>query len=281
MIFIEEFELKKIREEYPGFDALTDAEKDAHIHIHRKKSMAREASVRLKAQELDKIKVESQHARYEAEKAAIEEQKSKYIITPDDVGMRQTLQGQQIEDEAYKWSVPFINSGFDDVFSLEAGFTMLGAITGHGKTTALSAMIAHAYKNIRPDTRILVISNEQGKVNYLNRIACAILKIDYQKYRQRNSKTWVFTQKQIDLVSQMSIALESKIKVLAMNDTTHKDLFVLENVIEVLDQVKKEEEKWALVAVDYLQTINLSLEKGPNGGSRQQVDISHAFGNYL
>lgn len=281
MMMVTEFELKKIRSEYPGFDSLTDAEKDAHIQIHRKRSMAREAEIRIKAQELDKAKIEDQYARLESDKLAREEERAKSIITPDDVGVQQTIRAQQIEDESHKWCLPFISKGFDDQFKIEAGFTILGAITGHGKTTAASAMIAHAYNFIKKGSKILLISNEQGKANYLNRISCALLNIDYQKYRQRNEKPWLLTTVEIKTITQLTIALESKIKVLAINDSTHKDLNVIENVIEVLEEVKKRPDDWSLVVIDYLQTISLSTKKGPNGGTRLPVDISHEFGNYL
>ncbi len=150
----------------------------------------------------------------------------------------------------------FISSAFDLFIRLEsAALTLIGAKTGSGKTTCNLNLVVALLRESNFTKKILIISNEESLSETYSKIACLFLGYNW-KTEYKNLKNEI-----LEIEIQAAVALIQKtVTVITSNDTY--DTTNLEDVKSILEHAKYFEDKYAVVILDYLQTITNS--KDPN-----------------
>lgn len=177
-------------------------------------------------------------------------------------GRKFTLPSAQSRHDAYDKSClerqlfeknrqPFIFPGFtpEGDFWLSQGLTLVGAMSGKGKSTA-SANILAGMLQYQPDTTALVLSNEEATDAILHRTACVLLKKPYMKFHHGNLS-------QLEEREVRTCARELLDRIVIVNDDQW-DCSSLEDVITILEGSAAQGVN--LVLLDYLQTVTKSTE---------------------
>lgn len=146
---------------------------------------------------------------------------------------------------------PFIFEGFtpEGDFYLSQGLTLVGAMSGKGKSTAAANILA-GFLSYKEDTTALVISNEESTDAILHRTACVLLKKSYMKFH--NKGMWAQEENEItDLAKQLLT------RVIVINDPAWNTAS-LEDVQTILEGSASQGVN--LIIIDYLQTVNQSRD---------------------
>ena len=145
---------------------------------------------------------------------------------------------------------PFIFPGFtpEGDFYLSQGLTLIGARSGHSKSTTASNILA-GFLRYKPDTVALVISNEESTDAIIHRTACVLLEKSYMAFHcgsmlAKNAQEVRAT------------AREILKRIVVVNDPAW-DTTCVENVQGILESAT---ETANLVLIDYYQTINHSRD---------------------
>lgn len=147
--------------------------------------------------------------------------------------------------------IPFIFPNFtpEDDFYLSQGLTLVGAMSGRGKSTAAANLLA-GFINHRPDGTALVISNEEATDSIVHRTACVLLKKPYMRFHSGS----MFKREQ-DEVRECARSLLSRL--IIVNDPQWNTA-CLEDVKTILEGSAAQ--GVALVIIDYHQTVNQSRD---------------------
>lgn len=147
--------------------------------------------------------------------------------------------------------IPFIFPNFtpEDDFYLSQGLTLVGAMSGKGKSTAAANILA-GFLNHRSDGTALVISNEEATDAIIHRTACVLLKKPYMKFH-----TGAMFTREREEVKEFARSLLSRIVV--VNDPQWNTA-CLEDVQTILEGSAAQ--SVSLVILDYHQTVNQSKD---------------------
>jgi len=195
-------------------------------------------------------------------------------ITPEDAlkaaeaewaakqGRKFTLPSQESRELAYERScaerdlfnqskIPFMFPNFtpNDDFYLSHGLTLVGAMTGKGKS-ACAANVLAGFILHHPDKTALVISNEEAVDAIIHRTACVLLKKSYMKFHGNS----MFA-KEAQEVRDCARSLLSRL--IVVNDPQW-NTSCLEDVQTILEGSAAQ--GVSLVLIDYWQTINQSRD---------------------
>ena len=146
---------------------------------------------------------------------------------------------------------PFIFPGFtpEGDFWLSQGLTLVGAMSGKGKSTAAANILAGMI-DYQPDTTALVISNEEATDAILHRTACVLLRKPYMKFHHGR----MFDAEAEEV---RSCARELLRRIAIVNDPMW-DTSCLEDVQTILEGSAAQ--GVSMVLVDYYQTITHSRD---------------------
>lgn len=177
-------------------------------------------------------------------------------------GRRFTLPSEERRQEAYERScteremfennrLPFIFPGFtpEDDFYLSQGLTLVGAMSGKGKSTCAANILAGVLQH-KPNTTALVISNEEATDAILHRTACVLLKKSYMRFHKNGM--W---DSEAKVVKDSAKSLLSRLVV--VNDPNWNTA-CLEDVQTILEGSAAQGVN--LILIDYLQTVNQSRD---------------------
>ena len=167
--------------------------------------------------------------------------------------------------EAMKNAHTFIDPCFDPYFKLTNGFTIIGGETGKGKSTVVANICYQFLADKHPNKKILIISNEENTNGVLSRVACLTLNLPWNLY------------------STNALRPEESAEVLRVSKILNKVITVVANKMDTLENVTAainyalETEEYALVLLDYLQTVYRS-EENP---SMRPWEVSKALGQFI
>jgi hypothetical protein len=165
-------------------------------------------------------------------------------------------------------SFPFISPAFHPDTRLHSGLVVVGAVTGQAKSTTNANVIASFIKE-QDQKRAVVISNEESMDAVYNRIACVLLKLDYNRYHRGQMSA-----SDGNRVEEKARSLMDRVEVIT--NINGWDMTYLEDVQAVMEWASRDPDV-GLIAIDYLQTIAFSRESR----MLSQYDVSKRFGNYL
>lgn len=144
---------------------------------------------------------------------------------------------------------PFIFPGFTEEgdFFLSQGLTLVGARSGHSKSTTAAHILAGfiAYK---PDTTALVLSNEELTDAIINRTACVLLQKSYMRFHKGELRPHEMAEVRLKAKEVIS-------RVVVINDPSW-DTTCLEDVQAILEGSPAQGVN--MVLIDYYQTITHS-----------------------
>lgn len=172
----------------------------------------------------------------------------------------------EVRKQAIKNKVPFLAPVFDGVFSLTRGLVLVGAKSGHAKSTTAANIVAHFLESV-PEGDAIVISNEEASEAVLNRISCAMLRKSFVRFHKGE-----MPDRDQRAVEDLVPSIAERIEVI---DDGAWNMTVLEDVISVLEYAAKKDVR--MVVVDYLQTVNTSSSHP----EYEAVRISKMLGFYL
>lgn len=147
--------------------------------------------------------------------------------------------------------IPFIHPNFtpDDDFYLSQGLTLVGAMSGKGKSTAAANILAGFIK-YRGNGTALVISNEEATDAIIHRTACVLLKKPYMKFHAGAMLAR-------EAAEVRECAREVLSRVIVVNDPQWNTA-CLEDVQTILEGSAAQ--GVSMVVIDYFQTINQSKD---------------------
>ena len=168
-------------------------------------------------------------------------------------------------------SLTFIDPAFDPHFRLSYGITLIGGKTGKGKSTVCHNVIAQILMSENCEKRILLLSNEETLTETYSKIACLMLGLDWKRDYRDSQDTGMQS-----LIDGTVAELVSKVTIVTSKSGEY-DTSDLDDVIRVLEYAKSEKNKYAVVIIDYLQTVS-TCKSRPALRTRE---ISKELGNYL
>lgn len=159
------------------------------------------------------------------------------------------LIGQLEKDAALiRNAIPFVNPVLSAAAPLcPGGLTLMGAISGTGKSTTAAAILHELYLQKK---RSFIVSNEETEAKILGRIACIEAGVDFNQYIQ--DKVPVNVRKMVA----MEIAkIEPYVTVMddAVAATT------IESIERVLKEVD-EDQSYSCIVIDFFQRITKSVK---------------------
>ena len=166
----------------------------------------------------------------------------------------------ELSAKLIKQSVPFISDKLGRMVPQIPGqVTMLGAISGTGKSTNVAAI---AHRNYKLGKRTLVISNEESEQSATARVACIEAQVSFNDYMQG-----LVPKEDRKLVAQKILEVEPWITVVnhPLASTT------AERVVELIHHADKK--GYAIAVVDFVQRITRS-SKNPMADT---VQVLYAF----
>lgn len=161
---------------------------------------------------------------------------------------------------------PFIRPDFTLDFWLSQGLTLVGAKSGHSKSTTSSNIIAGFLKH-KPDTQVLVISNEETTDAILNRVACIQLRKNYMEYFHKSMR-----EEERQKVKERAVALTDRV---VMASAAGWEMDTLEDVQAVLESCNGTNIQ--LVVLDYYQNVN----KSRDNPAWESFQVLKRFGSFL
>ena len=193
---------------------------------------------------------------------------NKRTFTPKSVTQRgeQYERDRTLRQSALSRRLSFISHEFDGIYQLTQGLVLVGARSGHAKSTTAACLVAGFLEQTDTDTAI-VISNEESSEAVLNRVACVLLK--------KNYKALHFNTMPMKEQEQVRAKVAEILPRVEVVDDDAFQMSVLEDVQAVLEFAAKS--KARLVVLDYLQTVSTSRERP------ELVDfqVSKLLGSYL
>jgi predicted ATP-dependent serine protease len=160
----------------------------------------------------------------------------------------------------------FISHDFDSIYQLTQGLVLVGARSGHAKSTTTACLVASFLQQTPTDSAI-VISNEESSEAVLNRIACVLLKKNFKALHYNT-----MSQREQAQVRAKVTEIIPRVEVV---DDDAWDMTCLEDVQAVLEFAAKSSAR--IVIIDYLQTVAFSKERK----DLTDVQVSKLLGLYL
>lgn len=177
---------------------------------------------------------------------------------PSDDEMSQSYAEAEVRwEEGLRNSTSFIGPWFDDTIRLMSGLTVVGGLTGTGKTTASSNILAYLFEHT--DKTAWVITVETDAYKYLGRVACCVLSEDYHAY---NNGTMSLERR--DKVRAKAEAIRKRFKIIDKSVANVSNADEVKGILEAADKAEV-----GCVAIDYYQIINESdnrILKSEGGG---------------
>lgn len=198
--------------------------------------------------------------------ASVSTQQPNIITTAQDrVNVIKRERSARIEGK--RNALPLINKSFRGITMIGPGLTLIGGITGRGKTSTASNLIKEVLN--KTSKTILVITNEETMEDVYSRVACLRLGKNWREYRDAEGDiAWNDVEKEVECLAGY---LEVKGGVSEGFDMTK-----LEDVIMVFEHVKTCSYIYDLVVLDYFQTVNHSVNE-----ANESWIVSKKFGSYL
>lgn len=177
---------------------------------------------------------------------------------------------QKRRKDAINNQISFISNKFDPYFKLGMGLILVAANTGGGKSTTAANILAHFIDtDTHGDKKALVITNEETSEDVFSRVSCLMLQKSWSDLRKG-----LLSDSDNALIERMNNQMLDRIIVIPQNWEGY-NMSRLEDVVEVLEEVKRKEKNLALVLIDYLQAINDSSKIS------NSWEISKKLGSYL
>ncbi|MCB0364765.1 MAG: hypothetical protein KDD68_05230 [Bdellovibrionales bacterium] len=166
----------------------------------------------------------------------------------------------------------FISPFFDEAgFFLGQGLTVIGAVSGDGKSTTAANILCRFIETDSTSRRILLITNEETAEAALSRTACGLHGIDYIKYRGKELPA-----ETMNLINNSVDRLNLKVQVID-GDMGDLQTTNLEDIKTILENAKKAPDQWAMVILAYYQTVYSSNNPNLN----DHGPILKQLGNYM
>lgn len=169
--------------------------------------------------------------------------------------------------------------GFDKIVPFfRKNIILIGALTGSGKSTAVSNIIFHLMKQKNRVTgkspRILLMTNEERKEDVYNRITCLINGWHYVNHDQ-------FTKEQVEIFNKFIPNLATRLKVIDnIYQGAHGATTTLEGFKNIMDNLIKNKEYYDVVIIDYYQNYISSIANPTMGINEVQATIARLLDNY-
>jgi replicative DNA helicase len=179
---------------------------------------------------------------------------------------KQYEQEKALRLQANENKLSFIGAQFDHIYQLTQGLVLVGARSGHAKSTTAASVVASFLTQCDTGS-VVVISNEESSESTLNRIACVLLKKNF-KHMHRG----VMAQKEQAEVRAKVSEIITRVEVV---DDEAWDMTDLSDVQAVLEFAAKGGVR--LVVVDYLQTVAFCKDR-PH---LEPFQVSKLLGLYL
>ncbi len=141
---------------------------------------------------------------------------------------------------------PFIYEGFSNAgdFFLSRGMTLVGACPGSSKSTTAANLLA-GFIRYRPNTKAVVVSNEESTDAVIHRTACVLLEKSYMAFHKGE-----MSRRDADSVRDTARKLLSRVIIVADKDW---DTTCFEDVTTILKSCVLH--GISMVVMDYYQTI--------------------------
>lgn len=248
-------------------------------------NMAREAEFdRIKAENsetralIDRERLKSQLERIEQAKKDEQLVKNANIgaLTPEDIEQIRRDNAEYMA--AAKNSMMFINKEFKGVVSyFRKNIILIGAMTGHGKSTTVANIAYSTIRQINPLTgknrRVLIISNEEKREDVYNRITCLQKGWHYVNHDQ-------FTEEQLKTFDRHIVGFAGAgiVTVIDQNYGGGNGMTTTpEGFQTIFDKLLQEENKYDAIIIDYYQNITHSK----NDPSMSVNEAQAKFANIL
>jgi replicative DNA helicase len=229
---------------------------DKRRELLKKKSEIEEAKIQrdyAKLEESKKLEQELEGLTLDAIEAAKGTEYAKQLIGELELSAR-----------LIKQSVPFISDKLGRLVPQIPGqVTMVGAISGTGKSTTVAAI---AHRNFLLGKRTLIISNEESKQSAMARVACIEAEVSFNDYMQD-----LVPKEDRKKVAQKIIEVEPWVTVVdhPLASTT------AERIVELLHQANSKD--YAIAVIDFVQRITRS-SKNPMA---ETVQVLYQFKDLL
>lgn len=177
--------------------------------------------------------------------------------------------------------LPFINEALTEFVPFSyPNLLMIGAKTGHGKSTAAANIVYSLMRDVSPEgkrRKVLVISNEEMAINVLNRIIC----LD-EGWNINNFKNFTTEQHETLKTRRRELSKNGRLRVVDSDFPGFADIttsieglkFILENVYQKFQETG---ESYDAIIIDYFQKIAISKENPKLNSWQVLVEVT----NYL
>lgn len=179
---------------------------------------------------------------------------------------KQYASDKDLRERALRSCIPFIHDHFSDNYRLTQGLTLVGGVSGQGKSTT-TANVLSAFLNTSNDKKALVITNEESAEAVFNRVACVLTKKNF--FALHRGKMNAADRREVE---DMANLLFDRIVVVYEGGW---DMTCLEDVQSVLEHVATG--GYGIAVIDYLQTVAFSKERP----DMEPFQVSKTLGLYL
>lgn len=233
--------------------------------------MSKEATItRLRSGEVDPVQAveEMNNLKPKLKARSMASASSMRTYTPKSKNHRleQYRRDKQLRETTLKNKIPFISEAVAPGFFLSQGLVLVGGVSGKGKSTLASNLIA-GYIESGQDKPVTVITNEESTEAIYNRAACVLLKYNFYDFQKGK-----LVKSALNEVEDTAVMLADRINVV---DDDAWDMTCLEDVQAVLEYAAQSDA--GLVLVDYFQTVAFSREN-PH---MEPFQVSKKLGLYL
>ncbi len=209
--------------------------------------------------------------KYEKRLSRRSEAAKPFVPPTEDEQVQQYLDQTARRRRASSQALTFLDPAFDRYYKIENGLTLIGAQTGNGKSTVCYNLISYLHLAERCSKRILLLSNEATEEEVYSKVACLMLGWDWERdYHNGDDEN------KLALITGTIKELAKTLTVVT-SKLDEYDTSDLDDVKRILEHAKGESDRYAMVLIDYLQTIVTCK-------SRRHLkphEISYSLGSYL
>lgn len=235
------------------------------------------AQIRKDELEIKAFRIEAQKRKIEETQRNLELQKNTKFGMLDDSEIEKMIKESEDYIDAARNAMPFIDpDAFKNVVPFfRKNLILIGAKTGEGKSTAVAnivrMLISQKNKLTGKLNRVLVITNEEKREDFYNRITCLIKGWHYTNHDK-------FTEEQKRTFSEYIRLLSRLITVV---DDSHGGGSGMTTTLEGIDMIfsnsLRDMDHYDAVIIDYYQNVNAS-QKNP---MMNQYDVQAALASLL
>ncbi len=175
-----------------------------------------------------------------------------YVPKDRDARKAQYATDKELRLRARHSSVPFISSAFNDLFRLTQGLTLVGGVSGQGKSTTAANIVAGFFEAADEKRKAIVLTNEETSEAVYNRVAAIQTKNSFFDLQRGKLKP----QSVGEVEDQAHLIMDRLI--IEAGDSVY-EMNYLEDVMGALNYAR-EVQNVGLIILDYYQTVNSSRE---------------------